>query len=224
MVRAANLFLFFVSSAAIFSVQGADDLGKDVRRQYSEFVNVNKHEGESIPIRLAQTTNKAPLRNPTPKPTRAPTDTQPPTQAPTDDPTYYPTADPTSTWDYPPTNAPVQVQAQAAEAAVSGSLVGIIVGVWAAFCLCAGAGYYYYKRLQKKIAEADAMAGDYVVTSEDSGYEDEAGVTKFVEIDEGVSNPLQFAGTTEGASSSEGYDASATVNDDDEFLADEDLL
>jgi len=107
---------------------------------------------------------------------------------------------------------------------VSGSLVGIIVGVWAAFCLCAGAGYYYYKRLQKKIAEADAMAGDYVVTSEDSGYEDEAGVTKFVEIDEGVSNPLQFAGTTEGASSSDGYDASATVNDDDEFLADEDLL
>jgi len=63
------------------------------------------------------------------------------------------------------------------------------------------------------------MAGDYVVTNEESGYEDEAGVTKYMEAEEGVVNPLQMAGTTE-----DGGSANVGIGDDEEFLADEDLL
>ena len=84
------------------------------------------------------------------------------------------------------------------------------------FCFCSGLGYWYYKRLQKKLAESDAQAGDYVVTNEESGYEDEAGVTKYLETDEAVVNPLQMAGMESGAS--------AGIGDDEEYLQDEDLL
>lgn len=159
-----------------------------------------------------------PTPRPTPQPTKKPTN--PPTDFPTEQPTFYPTQYPT----YQPTNAPQQpapAPAPAPAAADQGQLLGIVLGVWAAFCFCSGVGYWYYKRLQKKIAESEAYAGDFVVTSGDSGYEDEAGVTKYVEQDEGVVNPLQMAGTT-GA---EMGGASVGVGDDDEeFLADEDLL
>ena len=163
----------------------------------------------------------APTRTPTP--TRAPTPRTPkptniPTDYPTEQPTFYPTQQPT----YQPTNAPQQPAPPPAPAAVDqGQVLGIVLGVWAAFCVCTGVGYWYYKRLQKKIAESEAYAGDFVVTSGDSGYEDEAGVTKYVEQDEGVVNPLQMAGTT----GVEMGGASVGVGDDDEeFLADEDLL
>ena len=175
---------------------------------------------------LGAPTAKPTSAKPTKMPTNAPIprSTREPTPLPTGRPTGRPTSIPTSHPTKRPTAKPIPVNpGGGASSSASGSgdqtqIVAIVVPVWVVFCLCAGVGYWYYKRLQKKIAEADAQAGDYVVTSEESGYEDEAGVTKYMEADDGaVVNPLQMAGTESGG-------ASAGIGDDEEFLADEDLL
>lgn len=162
---------------------------------------------------------RSPTASPTTRPTRAPTPTSYPTFEPTNEPSLFPTQSPTTE----PTLSPVaDTVAATTPASNNGQVVAIVVSVWVVFCACAAGGYYYYRRLQKKIAESDAHAGDYIVTSEDSNYDDEAGVTKFVNAGDGVVNPLQMAGTTESGEHNDNHLASA--GDDEEFLADEDLL
>lgn len=172
-------------------------------------------------VELQAATSK-PSARPTQRPTQKPSSTYEPTYAPTTQPSDYPTYHPSSSPTDLPTLAP-QLPAAKSQPPPPPPPVAIIVSVWVIFCACAGVGYFYYRRLQRKIAESDAEAGDYVVT-DDAYARTEKGTTTFVEEDTQM-NPLQFAGTSDTTRHDDVNRNFAAIGDDDEeFLADEDLL
>ena len=165
------------------------------------------------------------LQAATTRPSARPTSAKPtvikPTNFPTEQPSDYPTFPPSSSPTDVPTLAP-QLPVIAAKSQQPPPPVAIIVSVWVIFCACGGVCYFYYRRLQRKIAESDQV-GDYVVT-EDGDARAGKGTATFVEEDTQM-NPLQFAGTSDTAKHDDINRNFASIGDDDEeYLADEDLL